>query len=301
MAKKRKAYLHVGMPGVGDVVETALVHHRDALVELGVDVPAKSSQESFRAAVEIMRDHKEWGLKRSEVEGQWTRLCRRVEKGKNAVLFSQPLLAGADKDQIALLLDALHGFEIHVVVTATAPHGWAAPGDPQTDLGVVLERWGAAVRAPDRLHVVVVDAHAKPAKAQKAAWKALGKVVGFGTASLGLDDVQQPVTSRPLAIAGRVAPERVGVLATMGETWVETVEQRGFTVHGNLDALRAVPVAPVVNEETRVSDLAQLDRALQDAFREIERLTRRNEGLEQRLAEVDKKRKKLKRRLSAVA
>ncbi len=240
MAKKRKAWIHVGMPGVGDVIEAALVHHRDALVELGIDVPAKTTQESFRAAVEIMRDHKAWGLKRSEVEGQWTKLCRRAEKGSNAVVFSQPLLGGASPDQVALLLDALHGYEVHVVVTATAPHAWAEPGFPQSELSVVLERWGAAVRAPERVHVVAVDADDVPlAQAQAAVWKSVGQVVGFGTTSLGLDDVPQPVTARSLT--------------------------------------------------------------LPEAYREIERLARRNEALELRLAEVDKKRKKLKRRLSAVA
>ncbi|NHA01423.1 hypothetical protein G5V59_20620 [Nocardioides sp. W3-2-3] len=33
MAKKPKAWIHVGMPGAGDVVEPALAHHHGALVE----------------------------------------------------------------------------------------------------------------------------------------------------------------------------------------------------------------------------------------------------------------------------
>jgi hypothetical protein len=225
MPKKRKAYVHVGLPGSGDIIETALVRHRDALLELGVVVPPKSTDESFRAAVEVLRAHTTWGFARKEVEGQWATLYRRAAKGKATVAFSQPLLASATTEQIDLFLDGLAGFEVHVVVTD-------APG---VDIDDVLTRWGAAVRKPERLHVVELDG-----KGPQAAWKAFGKVVGFGTASLGLDGVPEPVTVR---------------------------------------------------------DLASID----DARREIERLTRRNECLEQQLAVVDKKRRKLKRKLEDVA
>lgn len=225
MAKKRKAFVHVGVQGAGDIIEAALVRHRDALVELGVAVPAKSTDESFRAAVEVLRAHKAWGFTRKEVEGQWATLYRRAHKGRNTVVFSQPLLAQATPEQIDLFLDGLAGFEVHAVVTDA----------PETDLEDVLARWGAAVRKPERLHLVELGD-----KGPKGAWKAFGKVVGFGTASLRLDDVPEPLSVRELA-------------------------------------------------------------SLDDARRELERLTRRNECLEQQLAEVDKKRRKLKKKLSAVA
>ncbi len=228
MAKKRKAYVHVGLAGVGDIIEPALARHRTALVELGVAVLPKTTDESFRAAVEVLRDHKAWGFKRREVEGQWADLYRRALKGKSTVVFSQPLLARAEPDQIDLFLDGLAGFEIHVVVTTCAQ-------EPDADLALVSKRWGAAVRKPERFHVVELE----EANAAQA-WKAFGKVVGFGTASLKLADVPQPVGARPLS-------------------------------------------------------------SLDEARREIERLTRRNQSLEQRLEETDKKRKKLKKKLSAVA
>lgn len=228
MAKKRKAFLHVGLSGVGDIIEPALVRHRDALVELGVVVLPKTTDESFRAAVEILRDHKAWGFKRKEVEGQWADLYRRAHKGKATVVFSQPLLGKATPEQIDLLLDGLAGFEIHVVITTCAT-------EPDADLEMVTKRWSAAVRKPERLHVLDLE---EPDG--RAAWKAFGKAVGFGTASLRLDDVPQPVGARPLS-------------------------------------------------------------SLDEARREIERLTRRNESLEQRLEETDKKRRKLKKKLSEVA
>lgn len=226
MPTKRKVFVHVGMPGGGDVIEGALVRHREALVELGVDVPAHTTDESFRAAVEVLRVHKDWGFKRKEVEGAWAQLYRRAHKGRGVVAISQPLLADATPEQIDLLLDGLAGLRVHVVIT----HG------PGADLGDAAQRWGAAVRKPERLHLVELDADATPA----SVWKAFGKVVGFGTASLGLDDLP----------------------AATGAVEVHTMEE---------------------------------------ARREIQRLQRRNTALEHRLAESDRKRRKLKKRLSEVA
>ncbi len=184
MAKKRKVFLHVGVPGVGDIIDVALVHHRDALVELGIDVPTRSTEESFLAAVEILREHKAWGFRRPEVEGQWSAVCRRAWKGTGTVAISLPLVGHATRPEIDLLLDGLTGMQIHVVLTAT-------PGD---DIGDVAARWGAAVRKPERLHVIRLED-----PSPKAVWKAFGKVVDFGTTSLGLAGVPDPVSARPLA------------------------------------------------------------------------------------------------------
>lgn len=298
MTKKRRVFLHVGMPGVGDVIEAALVTHRRALVELGVEVPAHSSQEAFRAAVEITRDHKGWGLRRKDVEGVWAGLCRRVQKGRSTVVFSQPLLATATRPQIDLLLDGLSGFDVHVVVTATAPHPWCVPGEPDTDLGVVLDRWGGAVRKPERLHVLLVDAdHDAPEASQQATWKAFGKIVGFGTASLGLADVPEPISARPMWLVRGAPAERVGVLGTIAQAWIDRLEVGGYDVVGDPGSVLGAPL-PVVDADARLTDL---DRALRDALREVDRLTRRNEELATELDAVDRKRRKLKKKLKQVA
>jgi hypothetical protein len=183
MAKKRKVFLHVGMPGVGDIIEHALVHHRDALVELDIDVPARSADETFLSAVEILREHTAWGFARKEVEGQWAAVCRRAWKGSRTVAISLPLVATASRPEIDLLLDALAGMQIHVVLTATT----------DDDIDAVAARWGAAVRKPERLHVLRFE-EVSP----KEVWKAYGKVAGFGTASLGLAQVPAPVSARPV-------------------------------------------------------------------------------------------------------
>ncbi|GAA4819293.1 hypothetical protein ACFQ0K_10665 [Nocardioides caeni] len=220
MAKKHKAWLHVGMPGAGDVIEPALAHHHAAIVELGVASLAHSPAESFRAAVELTRTHQDWGLKRGDVEGQWVRLVRRAERARADLVFSQTMLAGASQEQIALLLDALAGFQVHVVVTTGLD-----------DEAATLRGWAAAVRKPERLHVVETDGRA-PADV----WKAFGRLVGFGTSSLSLEVVPAATPSLP---------------------------------------------------------------SLPDALREVERLARRNASLEVRLEELDRKRRKLKRRLAA--
>ena len=184
MAKKRKVFLHIGMPGGGDIIEGALVHHREALFELGLDVPARSTEESFLAAIEILREHKAWGFARKEVEGQWAALCRRTWKGKQTVALSLPLVATAGRSEIDLLLDPLAGMQVHVVITA-------GPGD---DIDDIASRWGAAVRKPERMHVLRLEA-----PSPEKAWRAFGKIAGFGTASLGLADVPGPVGARPLS------------------------------------------------------------------------------------------------------
>lgn len=220
MAKKCAAWLHIGQPGVGDVLEPALAHHHAALVELGVASLAQTPAESFRAAVEMTRSHRDWGLKRGDVEGQWARLVRRAATSKVDLVFSQSLLAQASAEQIALLVDALAGYRIHLVVTTGL--------DDET---AILEQWSAAVTKPERVHVIETDGRS-PAEV----WKAFGKVVGFGTSSLGLADVP---AARP--------------------------------------TLETLPAA----------------------LREVERLARRNASLEVRLEELDRKRRKLKRKLAA--
>jgi hypothetical protein len=187
MAKKQKAFLHVGMPGAGDIIEAALIHHREALVELGIDVPARSADETFLSAVEILRVHKAWGFARKEVEGQWANVCRRAWKSKQTIAVSLPLMATATRPEIDLLLDALAGMQVNVVLTA-------GPADDDGDLDEIAARWGAAVRKPERLHVIRLED-----PTPKRAWKAFGKVAGFGTASLGLADVPPPMSTRPLA------------------------------------------------------------------------------------------------------
>lgn len=274
---KRKAYLHVGLPGVGDVVDTAVQRHRGKLAELGVLVPTKAREESFRAAIELRRRHKVWGYKRKEVEGAWAGIARRAHKGRSTVLVSQTALAGAEADQVDLMTSQLPGLQLHVVVTVTAPDGWAEPGDPETDLASVLDRWRRAVRDPERLHVVVVP----PGDAGRdQVWRELGRVVGFGTRSLSLGGLEPgpPPTVRPLDAAGAQR------LRERAEVWRAALVQGGYDVRGDLDDLTPTTPGPAPDLD---GTLLRTARALAEARREVERLSRRNETLEARLEEIE--------------
>jgi hypothetical protein len=224
---RRTAYLHIGLPRSGGAfLDSALAEHAEALAAGGLRHPAISAEQMFRAAIEIRRDHRAWGYERREVEGAWAEICRRAQKGKGDVVFSQELLAACTAPQIALLLDALTGLEIRLVVTARDPRtqmvaAWAGSVeagrsvsfskfrrrvmDPARehdqaqrfwagqDLGAVLERWSTAIGGPQNVHVIAVP-HG-PDDPRPAIWSALGEIAGFDAAAL------------PLALDSATAPD----------------------------------------------------------------------------------------------
>lgn len=123
---KRRFVIHIGLSHAGGgSLAGALSDHAAALAEVGVRVPARSADEARRAALELRRLHSTYGFKRKEVEGTWALLCKRARKegakSHDAVVVSDDLLAGASPEQIALLLDSLAGFEVHVVAVLTSP------------------------------------------------------------------------------------------------------------------------------------------------------------------------------------
>jgi hypothetical protein len=146
MARKR-AYLLVGpaIPGVHELHD-ALGAHGEALDAAGLALPDVTSADLFRAGVEIRRTHKAEGLRRKDVEGAWTAVCRAAERTRSDVVIGQDVYAAASPEQIALLLDALAAFRTHVVVTLSA--GASGVDD-------LLEPWTLAVKA-QRLHVLTL-------------------------------------------------------------------------------------------------------------------------------------------------
>jgi hypothetical protein len=276
---KRSAYLHVGLDDrSGDILEPALQRHAHALSALGVHAPAASTDEMFRAAIEILRSHRTWGYRRKEVEGAWAGICRRGQRGTGTVVFSQPLFADATTDQIELLLDGLRGFKRHVVITVAAPDTWT-PDD--LDLGPLLDRWVRAVGRPDRVHVIV----SPPARRPATTWKAFGKVVGFGTASLSLDGVEVATVARPPRL---VSTERHEALRDLGRRWAGQIVSRDLDVRGDLADL----VPEVAAAHDPVSLIAPTDQALAEALRAVERLERRNRTLETRVGELEQPRRR---------
>src|SRR3954467_6279522 len=97
---KPTSFLLIGLPHTGvPLLTAALEQHRDALAEQGVRAPARSADEAFRAAVELRREHRAWGLRRRDVEGTWAAIARRAVKHRDTAVFGHELLAGAAPDE----------------------------------------------------------------------------------------------------------------------------------------------------------------------------------------------------------
>lgn len=216
---RRKAFVHIGLNGTGTAfLDGALATHAESLRESGLALAAGSAEEMFLAAVEITRDHRAWDLHRADVEGSWARICRRGVKAKADFLVTQDLLAGATKDQAALLLDGLAGLEAHLIVTVRDPAStllgeWEeatkagqsvsfrrfqervmdperAHDDASTfwsaqELSEVLDRWAAQLK-PERVHIIVVP---REGDTRGFIWDALGKIIGFDAEPLSLPGV----------------------------------------------------------------------------------------------------------------
>jgi hypothetical protein len=181
---KRKVYLHVGATGgPGDFIEAALLTHRDTLETLDVRCPVEHADDSFRAVLDILRTHKRWGYRRREIEGAWNAICRRVlkAKDKHPVVISQPLLDGAEPDQIDLLVDQLSGCAVHVVLVT-------GPETPPETAQELVQRWTRAVKKPERMHLIEADA----ATSREEIWRRLGEIVGFGTTSMPVTGLGEP-------------------------------------------------------------------------------------------------------------
>jgi hypothetical protein len=299
---KQKTFLLVGLPHTGlPLLIGGLEQHRDELADRGVRVPAKSADEAFRAAVELRREHKAWGLRRRDVEGTWAGICRRVHKHKATAVVGHELLAGAAPDEIALLVDGLAGTHVHVVVLAGVPDGRLGLFPDELDLAGVVSRWERAVAGPDRLHVVV-GAPSDP----RVAWQALGALAGFDADQLALPDEVTPVTDTAVL---RLIAESSGVhvghdeLVQIAEDWAKVVADRGYDVSGDLrDLVPVRPAAPTDPARAAYDDRVDiLNGALSEAVAEVGRLRARLFVAEERNAKLDKTRRKLGRRLAAAS
>lgn len=249
---RRKAFVHVGLPrSGGTVLEPALEHHRGALSELGIHRPA-TADEMFRAAVEMLRDHKAWGYRRRDVEGSWSAICRRAWKATRkggAVVVGHHLLADAAPVDIDLFLDGLAGFEVHVVLVSreTGP-----------DLDTLRERWAAALGRSEQVHVVVTSTDPG-----REAWSELGRLVGFDTTALPLPAPADLRVGRALAL--RHSPQ-----------WVEVTAGTAEPGDGQVVAAAEAILADALVEAARLRARNQLlERRNQQLERGGRRFTRR--------------------------
>jgi hypothetical protein len=146
MAKK-KVYLHVGpaddVPGA--LHESLLADDRLAAARLAV--PPVDPADLRAADLEIRRRHKAEGLRRKDVEGAWSEVCRAAFRCGSDVVISQPAFVEASHQQAALALDSLVGLQLHLVLTPAEDldeHALAALAGP----------WARFVKHPGRIHQV---------------------------------------------------------------------------------------------------------------------------------------------------
>lgn len=263
---KRRFVVHLGLPHTGaGGLAAALAEHAVPLADAGVRVPARSADEARRAALELRRLHSTYGLKRKEVEGTWALLCKRARKegakSHDAVVVSDDLLAGATREQIALLLDSLAGFEVHVVATLADPArqlvaAWSEEVRAGSDLELrryarrvldpdrrlaeagafwadqdveqVLARWSSELRHPDRVHVVVPQPGEDPAL---STWDCLARIVGADPTVLPLATEPSPPDHAAADPAGLSGP--AGSPGSLGS--LEVLREVNASVDGRAD------------------------------------------------------------------
>lgn len=145
---KNHAFLLVG-PTIpqADALVDVLQREQGLLADAALTTPDVTPDDLYRSTVEVLRSHKEAGLKRKDVEGAWARVVRRAAKRKASVIFGHEAYAAADAGQRSLLLDELSGFRTHVVITAE--RGRAGLDD-------LLDGWAEQVK-PSRLHVLTLE------------------------------------------------------------------------------------------------------------------------------------------------
>ena len=165
----------------------------------------------------------------------------------------------------------------------------------ELDLASVVRRWSTAVKTPDRLHVLTVDA-----TDPLPAWQALGRVVGFDADALplpagaGARDRVDAATLRMLADTAGAAVSSAE-LADLAESWAKLVADEGYDVHGDLTVARAQGSDDTEDAER----VAILSDALSESVAELVRARDEVSDLHARLAKAQKKRRKLKKKLAA--
>ncbi|KRF12337.1 hypothetical protein ASG90_15260 [Nocardioides sp. Soil797] len=152
MARKKKILLHIGPnPSAVSDLHARLASEQALLDGVGHRVAEVDQCDLDRAKHEMLRTHKDAGLKRREVDGAWARICRALLRSRADLLLSQPDFTRADDAQVALILDGLAGLDVHVVVT---PSDDEEPDD-------LVARWSARLRE-GRVHVAPLGQDAAP-------------------------------------------------------------------------------------------------------------------------------------------
>ena len=283
---RRRVVWHMGPadPGTGFLAE-ALRRQREELAALDIAVP----------------------------EGRWHEVEDQIWKHKGLSLLSTPDIARADQQKIGLRLAGLRDIELHLVVLVrdlpsqvfTGWHTAVQRGSTTSltkyvarvldvershwqaedfwagrDLTQFLPRWTRAIHA-DRVHVVAAPPD------PDGTWAAYLRQAGVG-------DLARPDVPVPTPHAAELDPERVLDITT---SWAKLVAERGFDLHGSLIS-PSLTAPRAASREEQFEAVAEL---LVATTAEVERLSAEVAHLRTENARLDRKRRKHKRRLRALA
>lgn len=280
---RRRVIWHIGPADPGtEFLATALKAARPELAEHGVAVPS----------------------------GAWHEVENQIWKHKGTSLLSTPGVSRADQAKIALRLNGLRDLEVHLVLlvrdlptqvyagwqsglqhgSSTTLANYAARVlDPERthwqaeefwvgrDLDRILPLWTRAIHA-DRVHVVAAP------RDTDGIWHALTEVAG-------VRDVARPEGYVPPALGADLDPERVLDLTT---SWAKLVADHGFEMTGSL----ITASAEARSAPDRAVQWEALTELLTATTAEVERLSGEVARLRAENTELDRKRRKHKRKVA---
>jgi hypothetical protein len=229
----RTCFLHIGLPKTGtSYLQSILRQSRPALAAQGLGLLPSRKGSPFHLVLAV-RDELSAEMDPPQAFAALNDFrAEAAAAGWDRTLVTQELLGAAEPDQIAVLLDALPGYESHVVVTVRdlasfLPSAWqqhvkargvlpfqeyldrfAASDEeiphPAYHLHRVLDRWDARV-PPDRMHIVVVPKRGTP---ETVLLDRFCAVLGVDTRTL---DTRAPVSNASLGLVQAELLRRVNV------------------------------------------------------------------------------------------
>lgn len=209
-----RVYLHIGLPKTGtSYLQSILRGNMAALKEQGLLLPG-SRHDHYRASLDVRDQADAPGLRADpdHVRGAWKHLVEQARAWPGTVLLTNELLAGAQVQSIARIVEDVSPAEVHVIVTVrnlarALPAAWqqSVKSGRRTNLsdfiaGVrdetpatrwfrrvqfadrVLSRWQRHV-PKERIHVVTVPPEGSP---RELLWQRFSEILGIAPDSCEL-------------------------------------------------------------------------------------------------------------------
>jgi hypothetical protein len=189
MSGRQRVFLHVGLPKTGTTyLQGSLWANQGALRDRGLLLPGRGHRRHLLASIDLREDpnlHNRPG----RIGQPWQELADEVNEWHGDALITHEFFGPVSPDQARRAVASFPDRDVHVVVTTRAlldlfisrwqewvknggrkpidaypvdrdAHSTGAWGWASFDIGIVLERWGAAV-APEHIHVLPMAAGAR--------------------------------------------------------------------------------------------------------------------------------------------